>query len=56
MILASVLVLLEALEGGWPARGIGLASTALLMATKINPVVLMGLGAVAFLALHGLFG
>ncbi len=53
MILASGLVLIEALEGGWPARGIALASTALLMVTKINPLLLMAGGAVVFILLHG---
>jgi chromate transporter len=53
MILASSLVLIEALEGGWLAQGIAVASTASLMMTKINPVVLMAVGAVVFIALHG---
>jgi chromate transporter len=53
MILASGLVLIEALEGGWLAQGIAVASTALLMLTKVNPVVLMAGGAVVFIALHG---
>jgi chromate transporter len=52
MILASGLVLIEALEGGWVARGIALASTGLLMVTKVNPIVLMAAGAVVFIALH----
>ncbi len=56
MILASGLVLIEALEGGWPARGIALASTALLMTTRVNPLVLMSLGAVVFIVVHGLVG
>ena len=53
MILASGLVLIEALEGGWLARGIAVASTAILMATRVNPVLLMAGGAVVFVALHG---
>jgi len=56
MILASGYVLLQALEGGWPARCIALASTALLMVTRINPIVLMTLGAVVFIGLHGVLG
>jgi chromate transporter len=56
MILAASLVLLEALEGGWLARGIAVASTALLMATKVNPVALMALGAAVFVLLHSLAG
>jgi chromate transporter len=54
MILAAGLVLIEALEGGWPARCIALASTAILMATRVNPVLLMACGAVVFVALHGI--
>ncbi len=54
MILASGLVLIEALEGGWVARGIAVASTAVLMATRVNPLLLMGGGAVVFIALHGI--
>ena len=54
MILASGLVLIQALEGGWLARGIALASTALLMATRVNPLLLMAAGACVFVALHGM--
>ena len=54
MILASGLVLIQALEGGWLARGIALASTALLMATRVNPLLLMAGGAGVFVALHGM--
>lgn len=54
MILASGLVLLQALEGGWLARGIAIASTALLLVTKVNPIALMALGAIVFIALHGM--
>ena len=53
MILASGLVLIEALEGGWLARGIAVASTAILMATRVSPVLLMACGAAVFVALHG---
>ncbi len=53
MILASGLVLVEALDGGWLARGIAVASTALLLATPVNPIVLMAGGAVAFVVLNG---
>jgi chromate transporter len=56
MILASGFVLLQALEGGWPARCIAIASTVLLMTTRINPVALMALGAVVFIGLHGVLG
>lgn len=54
MILAAGLVLLEALDGGWLARAIALASTALLMATRVPPLVLLSLGAVVFVSLHSL--
>ena len=53
MILASGLVLVEALEGGWLARGIAVAATAVLMATQVNPLLLMACGAAVFVALHG---
>lgn len=52
MILASVYVLLGALDGGWPAQAIALASTALLMATRVNPLLLLLAGAGVFLGLH----
>ncbi len=55
MILASGLVLIEAMEGGWLARAIAIGSTAVLMATRVNPVLLMACGAVVFVALHGVF-
>ncbi len=53
MILASGLVLIQALEGGWLARGIAVASTGTLMVTRVNPLLLMAAGAVVFIALHG---
>ncbi len=53
MILAAGLVLVEALEGGWLARGIAVASTALLMTTRVNPVLLMAGGAACFVLLQG---
>ena len=54
MILASGLVLIEALEGGWLARGIAVAATAVLLATQVNPVLLMACGAAVFVAVHGI--
>lgn len=54
MILAAGLVLLEALDGGWLARAIAVGSTALLVVTKINPLLLMALGAIVFVSLHTL--
>jgi chromate transporter len=53
MILASGLVLVEALEGGWLARGIAVLATALLMVTRVNPILLMAAGAAVFVVLHG---
>jgi len=52
MILAAVYVLLQALDGGWLARGIALLSTAVLMTTRINPLVLLAGGAAGFVGLH----
>ena len=49
MILAAVYVLLQNLDGGWPARLIAFASTAALMATRINPLLLLACGAVVFI-------
>ena len=54
MIAASVYVLLEALEGGWSARAITLVATALLMLTRVGPLVLLAGGAAAFVALLAL--
>ena len=52
MILAAGFVLLQALEGGWLARGIAIAATGALMVTRINPLLLMAAGAAVFIALH----
>ena len=52
MILAAVLVLLQSLSGGLPAVATALASTAALMRTRINPIVLLGCGALLFVAGH----
>lgn len=56
MILASGLVLTQALEGGWVAQAIAVVSTGVLLATKINPLVLMLAGGAAFAAMHGITG
>ncbi|CAH2599252.1 Chromate transport protein ChrA [Rhodovastum atsumiense] len=48
MILASVYVLMQALEGGWLAQGVALASTAALMLTRVNPMLLLTIGAMIF--------
>ena len=48
MILSAVYVLLQALDGGWPARAIVFASTACLMVTRVNPLLLIACGAACF--------
>lgn len=54
MILASVVVLVEGLDGGWPARLLALASTACVMYTRIHALTLIALGTGLFCALHWL--
>jgi len=56
MILAAVWVLLQSLEGGWLARAISVASTAALVTTRVNPLVLLACGAAAFVAVRTLAG
>ena len=46
--------ILNALDGGWPAQAIAFASTALLLSTRADPLLLLVAGAGIFLALHGL--
>ena len=53
MMLAAVLVLLQSLSGGPLAIATALASTAALMGTRVNPLVLLGGGATLFVAGHG---
>ena len=50
LILAGSLTLLEAARGGWMAWAVALASTATLMLTRVTPFVLIGAGALIFLA------
>ena len=50
MILAAVYVLLRSLDGGWLARVIAFGSTGALMASRINPLLLLAAGAAIFLA------
>ena len=52
MIMAAVYVLLQALDGGWLARGIALASTGALMASRVNPLILLAAGAGIFVGLR----
>ena len=42
--------LLEAVDGGWPARLIALVTTALLLTTRANPLLLMIMGGTVFIA------
>ncbi len=51
MILSAVYVLLQALEGGWLARGIAVVATVILMTTRVSPLLLMALGAITFAGL-----
>jgi chromate transporter len=51
-ILAAGWVLLQALEGGWPAKAIAVLATAALMLTRISPVVLLAAGAGLFIAVN----
>ncbi len=50
MILAAVFVLMRSLDGGWPARGLALASTGALLVSRINPLALLACGATVFVA------
>lgn len=56
MILATVYVLLNALEGGWTARAIALSSTAILLTTRVNPLLLLLCGAGVFIGAHWVVG
>lgn len=51
LILATAYVLLQSLDGGWLARGVALASTATLMLTRINALILLVCGAALFVGL-----
>lgn len=53
MILAAALVLLQSLAGGWLAITVALAATAALLATRADPILLLGAGAAVFVGLHG---
>lgn len=54
MILASVYVLLQSLEGGWSAFGFAAISTLCVMYTRINALWLLALGAGGMVFLHWL--
>ncbi len=52
LILAAALTLLQAARGGPAAWAVAAVSTLALTATRLNPFILLGGGALAFLALH----
>lgn len=52
MIAASVWVLLQALDGGWPARAIAVASTLCVMYTRVHALLLIAAGAAALVGLR----
>lgn len=54
MILAATYVLLQAIDGGWFARAVAFASTATLLFTKVNPLLLIGAGVAIFVGLHAM--
>ena len=56
LILAAVFILLQALNGGWFARALALASAGILMRTRINPILLIASGAVIFLCVEAVLG
>jgi len=51
MMLAAGWVLLKSLNGGLPAKAIAIASLCLLLKARINPLILLVLGAVALLGI-----
>ena len=54
MILASVWVLLQALDGGWAARAIAVASTLCVIYTRIHALLLIAIGALLLVGVHAL--
>lgn len=54
MILAASYVLLQSLSGGWLARGVAFASTAVLMTMRVQPLALLAAGSLAFVCLRQL--
>ncbi|KVL17031.1 chromate transporter [Burkholderia sp. MSMB1826] len=56
MILASVWVLLQALDGGWPARAIAVASTLCVIYTRVHALLLIAIGALLLVGVHALGG
>ena len=54
MMLASGLILIQALDGGWIAQALALASTTVLMLTPINPLALVVSGTAIFVGLYAI--
>jgi chromate transporter len=52
MILASALVLLQSLAGGPWAIAVALAATGALFVSRVEPLLLLGMGALTFVLLH----
>ena len=52
LILAAVYVLVKGLDGGWIAWITALASTAIVMTTRINALIVIGSAALVFVLLH----
>jgi chromate transporter len=52
MILASGYILIQALDDGWLAQVLAIASTVTLMLRSVPPLVLIFTGAAVFVALH----
>ncbi len=55
MLLASVYVLLQGLDGGWPARALAIVSTVCVMRTRINALLLIAAGAAIFVLFRTAF-
>ena len=55
LILAAVFVLFQSLDGGWTARALAVVSAAILMRSRVNPILLIGSGA-GFMVLCSLAG
>ncbi|MBN9063142.1 MAG: chromate transporter [Rhizobiales bacterium 65-9] len=54
MILATAVVLFQSLDGGWLARGVALCCTGVLLATRLNALLVLACGAAAFVGLSAL--
>lgn len=54
LILASVFVVIQGLEGGWPARVISLLATVVLMRSRLSPLIVIAGGAGVFAVISAL--